>query len=45
MGHAEDEAVKEALAELTNSTRHLEILGSYPRAEHVPLPESQAAEE
>jgi chorismate mutase/prephenate dehydratase len=39
LGHADDENVKEALAELANSTRHLEILGSYPRAEHVPMPE------
>ncbi len=45
VGHAEDQPVKEALAELAGSTRHLEILGSYPRAEHVPLPESRSTEE
>ncbi len=39
LGHSEDTEVKSALEELSSSTRHLEVLGSYPRAEHMPMPE------
>jgi chorismate mutase/prephenate dehydratase len=45
IGHCEDEAVEAALDDLAGSTRHLEILGSYPRAEHVPLPEHSGSDD
>jgi chorismate mutase/prephenate dehydratase len=45
IGHIEDGAVVEALDDLAGSTRHLEVLGSYPRAEHVPMPEHTGSED
>jgi chorismate mutase/prephenate dehydratase len=45
LGHCEDQPVRAALEELAGSTRHLEVLGSYPRAEHVPMPEHSAPQE
>jgi chorismate mutase/prephenate dehydratase len=34
-GHVEDWSVKEALKEMRSLSRHMEVLGSYPRADHV----------
>lgn len=45
VGHSDDEAVGRALDVLAGSTRHMEVLGSYPAAEHVPMPEHTAREE
>jgi len=39
-GHAEDAPVKAAIEELAGRCRHLEVLGSYPAAETVPMPEA-----
>jgi chorismate mutase/prephenate dehydratase len=36
-GHAEDEPVKKTLKELEGQVKHLEILGSYPMSERMPL--------
>jgi chorismate mutase/prephenate dehydratase len=44
-GHIEDAPIREAVDELAGRCRHLEVLGSYPWAEHVPLPERAAPEE
>ncbi|MHC4916727.1 MAG: prephenate dehydratase [Planctomycetota bacterium] len=45
LGHVEDGEVAGALDSLDASTRRLEVLGSYPRAEHVPMPEHTGTED
>ena len=45
VGHSDDPEVGQAIEELSSRCRHLEVLGSYPRAEHVPMPESPAVSE
>jgi chorismate mutase / prephenate dehydratase len=45
VGHCEDEAIAGTLEALVGNTRHMEVLGSYPAAEHVPMPEHTAREE
>ena len=39
-GHLEDPPVKAAIEELAGRCRHLEVLGSYPAAEALPMPEA-----
>jgi len=38
-GHVEDEPVRRALADLEKLCRRVEVLGSYPAAERIPMPE------
>ncbi len=45
LGHVNDAPVTEALDSLDANARHLEVLGSYPRAEHVPMPEHTGTED
>jgi chorismate mutase/prephenate dehydratase len=45
LGHVENGNVADALNSLDASARHLEVLGSYPRAEHVPMPEHTGTED
>jgi len=40
-GHSEDEAVKQTLTDLEGQVKHLEVLGSYPMSDRMPV--SQAA--